>query len=409
MPLPKSLSGHALFVAALCLTGTAVADDFQACIGELRDTARQTGITEDTINIGLADIVQQTRVLELDSRQPEFFQTFWQYMDVRVTDDRIQRGRQLLEEHRTLLDRVHRDFGVRPNYLVAFWGLETNFGAYFGKMPVLDSLATLACDPRRSRYFTSELMEALRILDAGHIPRDDMLGSWAGAMGHTQFMPSTFNAHAIDYDDDGRIDLWSSLPDAFASSARYLSDMGWRDGERWGREVRVPDDFRWNLAGLDNARPLEEWADLGIRRADGGTLPVADMDAALVLPAGHRGPAFLVYNNFRKIMRWNTSISYALAVGHLADRIAGMGTLHASAPNDERALLREEIEEIQGVLNALGHDSGTPDGMVGRLTRQAIRDYQQGNDLPADGYPDVTLLERLRGEITAREPLIYSQ
>lgn len=401
MLFPRFLPSPVLTTAMLlCIPGLTVADDFQACITDLRDTARQSGITDQTIRRELTDIEQQTRVLELDKQQPEFFQTFWQYMDTRVTEERVQRGRELLAEHRALLDQVHREFGVQPSYLVAFWGLETNYGSYFGKMPVLDSLATLACDPRRTDYFTSELIEALRILDAGHISRGNMRGSWAGAMGHTQFMPSTFMAHAVDYDEDGRIDLWNSLPDAFASAANYLSNLGWRDGERWGREVRVPEEFSWDLSGLDDPKPLQTWAELGLRKADGGPLPVADMDAALLLPAGHRGPAFLVYNNFRKTMRWNTSISYALAVGHLADRIAGMGRLVAEAPTGERALLRGEVEEIQTLLNALNFDSGSPDGVVGRMTRQAIQQYQLESDLPADGYPDTSLLEQLRRENT---------
>jgi len=370
-------------------------DDFNACVQGLQQTATEAGIGNATLH--LADLKQQTRVLELDKSQPEFFQTFWQYLDTRVSERRIERGRELLEENRALLERVEKEFGVRPQYLVALWGLETNFGSFFGRMPVIDSLATLACDPRRSAYFTSELLEALRILEAGHIKRDAMEGSWAGAMGHTQFMPSTFNAYAIDYDNSGRIDLWNSLPDAFGSSARYLRAMGWEPDQRWGREVSLPGDFAWDLAGMNTRKSLEEWADEGVLQADGGALPVMPgMRASLLLPAGHKGPAFLVYDNFRHIMRWNASTSYALAVGHLADRIAGMGPLVATKPSDERPLRREEVEEIQATLNRLGYESGPPDGVVGPMTRQAVRGYQLERSLPADGYPDVFLLNRLR-------------
>lgn len=384
-------------VAVVLVAATPVsAEEFHACVGELRHTARQAGIGDEAIQLGLTDLTRQDRVLELDRRQPEFVQTFWQYMNTRITEQRVERGRELLAEHRPLLNRVHREFGIAPHYLVALWGLETNYGRHFGQMPVLDSLATLACDPRRSDYFTAELMDALRILEAGHVSRPDLRGSWAGAMGHTQFMPSTFMAHATDFDGDGRVDLWDSLPDAFASSARYLARIGWKDGERWGREVRLPDDFPWELAGLNEPRPLREWADLGVLHADGGALPLADMDAALLLPGGHQGPAFLVYENFRKIMRWNTSISYALAVGHLADRLVGRGTLEAPQPPDERALRRDEVEEIQTMLNGLDYDSGEPDGIVGSMTRKAIRRFQQDRELPADGYPDPALLNRLR-------------
>ncbi len=372
--------------------------DFQACVDDLRDIAAEQGINQGTIESGLTGLELQTRVLELDRRQPEFFQTFWQYLDARVTEQRVQRGRELLSRYRDLLNEIHADYGVRPEYLVALWGLETNFGSYFGTMPVLDSLATLACDPRRSGYFTGELMEALKILQGGHISRDRMRGSWAGAMGHTQFMPSTFTRYGVDGSGDGRIDLWNSLPDVFASSANYLSSIGWQRGERWGREVRLPDTFDWSLTGLDQKRPLSRWAELGVRAADGSPLPEADMEAALLLPAGHRGPAFLVYRNFDKIMRWNTSTSYALAVGHLADRISGMGRLRAERPPDERPLKREEVEELQQRLNALGFDSGRPDGVVGRMTRAALREYQRSRDLPADGYPDIAILEQLRSE-----------
>ncbi|MCH8505811.1 MAG: lytic murein transglycosylase, partial [Ectothiorhodospiraceae bacterium] len=355
-----------LLPAALNTQAALNETEFQACVDELRNVAAQQGLDSATIDNGLTNLELQRRVLELDRRQPEFFQTFWQYLDARVTEQRVKRGRELLARYRPLLDQIYADYGVRPEYLVAFWGLETNFGSYFGNMPVLDSLATLACDPRRSDYFTGELMEALKILQGGHISRDEMRGSWAGAMGHTQFMPSTFTRYGVDGSGDGRIDLWNSLPDVFASSANYLSSIGWQRGERWGREVRVPDDFDWGLSGLDQRKSLARWAELGVLAADGSSLPGRDMEAALLLPAGHRGPAFLVYRNFDRIMRWNTSISYALSVGHLADRIAGMGKLEARPASDQRPLKREEVEEIQQRLNGLGFDSGRPDGMVGR-------------------------------------------
>ncbi len=371
-------------------------DEFAVCVDALGDKARAAGIDNNVIREATTGLNLQERVLELDRRQPEFLQTFWQYLDIRVSANRIRNGRAMLDKHRSLLNRVHREFGVPPAYLVALWGLETNFGSYFGNMPVLDSLATLACDPRRSEFFTSEFIEALKIVQGGHIKLTAMEGSWAGAMGHTQFMPSTFNAYAVDYDGNGRIDLWNSLADAFASSAHYLRSMGWNSGQRWGREVRVPDDFGWELAGLETRKHLREWAELGIRRADGGELPIADMEASLLLPAGYRGPAFLVYDNFRVIMRWNTSISYAIAVGHLADRIAGRGELQAQPPTQEVALSREQVKEMQRLLNELGYDSGKPDGIAGRMTRRAVRHYQMAAGLPADGHPDPALLGNLR-------------
>jgi membrane-bound lytic murein transglycosylase B len=369
---------------------------FNACLEDLREHAREQGLSDATVRTGLDDLELQQRVLELDRSQPEFVQTFWQYLDARVTQQRVEQGRVLLRRHRALLDQIHADYGVRPEYLVAFWGLETNYGSYFGNMPVLDSLATLACDPRRGNYFTGELLEALRILEAGHMDRDGMRGSWAGAMGHTQFMPSTFTRYGVDASGTGRVDLWNDLADVFASSANYLSSIGWRSGERWGREVRMPMEFDWSLADGQKRRSVQAWATLGVRAADGSPLPDSEMEAELLLPAGHRGPAFLVYHNFERIMRWNTSTSYALAVGHLADRIAGMGSLHATPPRNERPLHRDEVKEIQKRLNGLGFNAGEPDGVVGRMTRAALREFQLNRGLPADGYPDLAMLEALR-------------
>ncbi len=387
----------ALVVLAAPMSVTASLDQpaFQACLEDLRTQAVDQGIDRGTVDAAFAGLELQERVLELDRSQPEFLQTFGQYLGTRVTDSRVERGRELLREHAALLEQIHATYGVQPHYLVALWGLETNFGSYFGTMPVLDSLATLACDQRRSDYFTGELVEALRILDAGHIDQDSMRGSWAGAMGHTQFMPSTFTRYAVDGSGNGRIDLWNDLEDVFASSANYLARIGWRDGERWGREVRIPDGFDWSQADGRERRSVRAWADKGVRAADGTPLPDSDIEAALIVPAGHQGPAFLVYNNFRQIMRWNTSTSYALAVGHLADRIAGMGTLHTQPP-DETALRREEVKEMQQRLNALGFDSGRPDGIAGRMTRSALREFQLSRDLPADGHPNQAMLQALR-------------
>lgn len=391
-------------MAALLLAlgpGTAAADadaaaSFADCLGRLKARAVSKGFAAVTIETAFTGIQYRPRVIELDRRQPEFVQTFWQYFQARITPERVERGRRLLNVHRDLLQRIHADFGVRPEYLLAFWGMETNYGAFFGRTPVLDALATLACEGRRGAFFGEQLMHALQIIDEGSITPDAMQGSWAGAMGHTQFMPSTFTAYAVDYDGDGRRDLWNSLPDALASAANYLRAMGWSDGQRWGREVRLPSRFDYTLAGLDQRRPLSEWQRLGVRLPTGRALPATDMEASLLLPAGHRGPAFLVYDNFRIIMRWNTSTSYALAVGHLADRIAGMGRLAAVPPKQERALTREEIMELQGRLIRLGHLEGEIDGIAGQQTRAAVRAFQLQRGLPADGHPDYELLTLLR-------------
>jgi membrane-bound lytic murein transglycosylase B len=286
-----------------------------------------------------------------------------------------------------------RDHGVAPQYLLAFWALESNFGGNFGGIPVLNSLATLACDERRSSYFTAELINALRILDRGDIDATGMVGSWAGAMGHTQFMPSAYLQHAVDGDGDSRIDLWGSVPDALASAGNFLQSLGWQQGVRWGREVRLPEAFPYEQAGLKRPRRLQEWRRLGITDVDGRALAQVDMEAALIIPAGHRGPAFLVYDNFRVIMRWNRSELYALSVGLLADRIAGAGGLRTPPPADAPRLHREQVLELQTKLGESGFDAGTPDGVLGPATRQAIQAFQHSRGMVADGHPDAGLLK----------------
>jgi membrane-bound lytic murein transglycosylase B len=368
--------------------------EFAQCVTRLQTTALQRGISKPVVERDLAAVKYVHRVIELDRRQPEFSESFATYFERRVTDDRINRGRKLLAEHQTLLNRISREFGVPAQYLVAFWGLETNFGGFFGKMPVLDSLATLACDPRRSEYFTGELINALKIIDEGSITAERMQGSWAGAMGHTQFMPSVFLRYAIDYDGDGKRDLWGSLPDALASAANFLRGIGWRAEERWGREVRLPDGFAFEKAGLARTLTLAEWNALGVRQSNGNVLPAVEMKASLLVPSGHQGPAFLVYENFHVIMRWNRAEAYALAVGHLADRINGAGQL-ARAPVQSPRLSREQVVQLQQTLNDKGFEAGEPDGVLGPGTRAAISRYQKANDLVADGFPGVALLRLL--------------
>lgn len=387
-----------LFAALLLsLPGLALsmpASEFSACIAELKTRAATQGISRTVIDNNLARVSHVPRVIELDRRQPEFSESFANYIGQRVNEQRIRQGRALLAEHRPLLDEIAREYGVPVQYLVAFWGLETNYGSFFGRMPVLDSLATLACDPRRSDYFTGELIGALKIIDEGAIDPARMEGSWAGAMGHVQFMPSVFLRYAIDYDGSGRRDLWGSVPDAMASAANFLKGIGWQAGERWGREVRLPEGFAYGKAGLDQRKTLEQWRALGVRRADGAPLPVADMQASLLVPAGHQGPAFLVYDNFHVIMRWNRSEFYALSVGHLADRIIGAGDFQQPPPPSPR-LSREQITALQQQLNDKGFDSGEPDGVLGPATRAAISRFQQAHNLIADGFPSPGLFQRL--------------
>jgi membrane-bound lytic murein transglycosylase B len=389
------ISSLALSVVVLSHQGLC-AEDFSSWLNELRQEARTKGISETTLHEALDNIKPIPRVIELDKRQPEFTQTFWRYLDIRVTESRIEQGRTLLKTHKELFDTIEMRYGVQPRFLVAFWGLETNFGNYMGSFPVVGSLATLAYDPRRSDFFRSELLAALSIIDAGHISAANMLGSWAGAMGQPQFMPSTFVRYAVDGDGDGRKDIWHSLPDVFASAANFLSESGWQGDKTWGREVKIPSDFDLDLTGREVKKTLAAWQILGIRKMNGEDLPQVNMKGSVILPAGHNGPAFLIYNNFHTILRWNRSDFYAIAVGHLADRITDKGPLLTTRPVSEQPLSRDQVEKIQELLVAQGYDPGPTDGVIGSQTRQAIKEFQRTTKLPADGHPTTQLLEILK-------------
>lgn len=365
---------------------------FEQWLDAFTQEALQRGLSQDILDQAFEDVALVPRVVELDRRQPEFTQTFWAYVNGRVSENRIRQGKRLLAEHKDLLRTIENKYGVQGRFLVAFWGLETNFGQFLGGFSVIDSLTTLAYDDRRSAFFRAELFDALGILEAGHIKRADMMGSWAGAMGQPQFMPSTFAGHAVDEDGDGRKDIWGTLPDVFGSAANYLSKLGWDNQYTWGREVLLPDQIDLELVGLGQKKPLSDWQTLGVRRMNGRDLPVAELEAALILPAGHKGPAFLVYGNFEAILSWNRSLLYAISVGHLADRLIGLGPFQ-SIQHDERPLSREQVTELQERLNLLGHDAGEPDGQAGPRTRAAVKSFQKTAGLPADGYPDGTVYD----------------
>lgn len=378
-------------------SGGAPADTtaFQDWLQTLRIEARGKGISDKTLDAALKGIAPVKRVIELDRHQPEFTQTFWSYLHKQVNTKRIERGRTLLAKHRRLLNAIHAEYGVPPRYLVAFWGLETNFGTYTGGFRVIDALVTLAYDRRRAQFFRTQLLVALQIIEEGHVWPDAMTGSWAGAMGQMQFMPSTFIGHAVDYSGDGRKDIWRSLPDAFASAANYLSDMGWRLRQIWGREVRLPDGFDLMLATMDRKKTVRSWSALGVRRADGRALPQADMQSSIILPQGHNGPAFLVYDNFRVILRWNRSINYAISVGHLADRLVGRPPIRNGREAGHEPLSRHQIQKIQRRLNRLGFEAGSVDGVPGPRTKAAIRAFQKAHALAPDGYPSPDLMQSL--------------
>jgi len=394
MPL-RFLSLFSLFFisanSAASSEDTAIAQ-FDACKPTLVQRAVDAGLDQTKAEAVISTLEYQARVIELDRRQPEFVQTFPNYFSKRVNDWRINKGKEQYTKHKDFLNKLNEKYGIPPHYLLAFWGLETNFGGYKGKMRVLDSLATLACDQRRSAYFTQELIVALSLMDREALNPEDMLGSWAGAMGHTQFMPSNYQNYAIDGDGDGKINLWQSEQDALASAANFLSQLGWKPGYRWGREVQVSDSFDYALLGRKNKKTVTEWSTLGVSKADGSALGEADIEGYLVVPSGHTGPKFLVYDNFRTIMRWNNSEFYAIAVGHLADKIAGATDLVAPLP-DLPTYSLAAIKQLQTYLNDIGIDVGRPDGILGPMTRSGIRSAQKKHQMTADGFPSVELMQ----------------
>lgn len=312
-----------LLVLSLLVPSSSKADDdFEAWLTEFKSEAVSQGISPETLDKAFAGVQPITRVVELDRNQPEFKLTFKNYMKNVVTRNRVSRGSRLLTEHRELLERVSEKYGVQPRFLVAIWAIESNFGDHRGGFSVISALTTLAYDARRSKFFRNELINALKIIDEGHIDVSDMRGSWAGAMGQVQFIPSSFVSFAVDFDGDGRKDIWKNLPDIFASAANYLSSYKWQKERTWGRQVNLPEGFDHKLAGLNIQKRLSEWQGMGMRRLNGTDLPVVDINASLILPSGNGGPAFLVYDNYRAIYKWNKSHFYVIAVGTLADRIA---------------------------------------------------------------------------------------
>ena len=316
----------AIFSLVFLFSPVAGAQEFQTWLRELRAEAHAKGISAAILDEALGQIKPIPRVIELDRRQPEFTLTFTQYRDRVVPRARIRKGRAKFLANRALLEEIGQKIGVQPRFIVALWGIETDFGRVTGGFKVIPALATLAYDGRRSAYFRKELLNALRILNEGHIAPKDMVGSWAGAMGQCQFMPSSFLAHAIDYDGDGRRDIWTTRQDVFASAANYLAKSGWRSDQTWGREVTLPADFDRAMADLKVRKPIGAWQALGVRQADGGDLPSRQLAASIVLPEkGKMSPAYMVYNNYRTTLLWNRSTYFALAVGLLADGIGADG------------------------------------------------------------------------------------
>ncbi|MGK9166005.1 lytic murein transglycosylase [Inquilinus limosus] len=372
------------------------AQGFQQWVTAFRAEAAARGISPATLATAFDTVQFLPNVIESDQSQAEFTRAVWDYLDRSVSADRIRTGQAMLAQWGSTANAVEQRYGVPKQIIAAIWGIESNYGQNFGSTEVIDALATLGYEGRRRDWAKAELFAALQILQQGDISRDRMLGSWAGAMGNTQFLPSVFLAAAVDADGDGRRDIWGSIPDVMASTANYLVQSGWQRGQSWGVEVRLPPGFDYSVAELSTKRPVSQWAALGVRPVSGGSLPALG-DASVITPAGARGPAFLVGPNFGVIMKYNNSTSYALAVGLLADRLAGGGPVVASWPRDEQPLSRSEVLELQSLLTAKGFATGgAPDGLIGPATRGAIRAWQVSRGLIPDGFATTTLLQAVR-------------
>ena len=374
------------------------AETFNQWRDRFRQEALAKGIDAELFDRAFAGVTPDQDVIKADRSQPEFSRPVWAYLDSALSTQRVATGRSRLSAQRETLDAIEQRYGVDRHILAAIWGLESNYGQNMGSRQVIRSLATLAHEGRRPGFAHDQLLAALDILQHRDIEPGGMLGSWAGAMGQTQFIPTTYNQYAVDFDGNGRRDIWNSSADALASAAHYLQQSGWHSGQPWGQEVLLPADFDYAQADPAVKKTVAEWQALGVTAAGGKSLAnnLADQRAALLLPAGHRGPAFLLLHNFSTIMRYNNSSSYALAIGLLSERFQGGGQIHASWPTDDRPLSRSERIELQTLLTRKGLEPGGIDGIIGANTRRAIRSFQQQQRWPADGYASVELLDALR-------------
>ena len=374
----------------------AAAADFGNCIERLWPEAARRGVSRATFERFTAGLTPDLSIMDKLDAQPEFTKALWDYLDVLVSDERIARGREVLAQYAPTFAAVARSYGVDPAIIAAIWGVESNYGTLGGERPVIRSTATLACVGRRQDYFRDEFLSTLDILQRGDVPAERLVGSWAGAFGPTQFMPSSFKRYAVDFDGDGRRDVVDSIPDVIASTANNLKSDGWVPAQRWGYEVVLPAGFDFLLADRSRPLTLRQWEDLGLRRAGGGSFREPDARAYLLMPAGARGPAFLMLQNFRVIMKYNPAEAYALAIGHLADRLRGGGPFLQPWPRDERVLTLDERFEMQQLLARRGFDGGEADGLLGPRTRVAIRNYQASIGVVPDGFASSDLLDRLR-------------
>ena len=376
--------------------------NFQSCLGNLRSQAISSGVSGSTYDRYTQNLTPDYSVISKLDYQPEFSTPIWDYLSGLVDDERVEKGRQMLAQHREVLNRVAADYGVPAETVVAVWGVESNFGDISGKYPLLQALGTLSCEGRRQSYFRGEFFAAMRILQRGDLREDQLKGSWAGAFGHTQFMPSTYEELAVDFDGDGRRDLVSSVPDALASTANFLKKRGWQTGQPWGFEVKIPDGASVGGESRRNKKSLSSWSNRGFTRIDGTPIIQGGLSessqAGLMMPAGERGPAFLVFKNFDAIYAYNAAESYALAIAYLSDRLQGKGIIQTAWPTEDAGTSRAERREIQNYLLKKGYAIGDADGLIGDKTRQAIQQEQNKLGLNPTGRAGQQILKAFRNE-----------
>ncbi|MDM7255996.1 MAG: lytic murein transglycosylase [Paracoccus sp. (in: a-proteobacteria)] len=393
MPMARGPAAAPVTPAPIPAASPGDAAGFANWVRDFRPRAMASGISPATYDRAMAIARFNPEVIRLDRRQAEFSRPVWLYLDSAVSDNRISTGRQMLAQHGAALNQIEARYGVPKEIVLAVWGMESNFGANRGKMQIIPSLATLAYEGRRAKFFEEQLIAALRILQAGDTDPAHMLGSWAGAMGHTQFMPTSFLQYAVDFTGDGRRDIWSDDPrDALASTAAYLARNGWQRGQSWGTEVRLPANFDMRQIGKGNRKSASAWAAMGVTSMSGRGLN----SGSIIMPAGARGPAFLIGDNFRAILRYNNSDNYALGVAFLGERIAGRPGIQGTWPRSDRPLSSSERMEIQQRLMARGFYQGEIDGLFGSATMEAVQAFQRSIGVAPDGYPTSILLGQLR-------------
>jgi membrane-bound lytic murein transglycosylase B len=386
-------SGHPLMTAPAIRKAAAA---FESCLEGLWPLAVKRGISRASFDKYVNGLTPDLRIMDLMDAQPEFTKAFWDYLDILVSDARIANGRDVLAKNKATFDKVEKQYGVDRFIITAIWGVESNYGTLGGDRPVIRSTATLACVGRRQAYFRDEFLSALEILHRGDLRPDQLVGSWAGAFGPTQFMPTSFKRYAVDFDGDGRRDVVSNAADLIASTANNLKKDGWVPGETWGYEVVIPKSFNYLLADRGKQLSLAEWEAHGIRRAGGKPFTHPHERGYLLVPAGNQGPGFVMLHNFRVIMKYNPAEAYALAIGHLADRLRGGEPFAQAWPRHEPVLSRDERRELQELLARKGFDPGEPNGRLGAKARAAVRDYQASVGLVPDGFASATILARLR-------------